>query len=1805
MLFKTSHRTHARHLFFVGLLLLNLPLGRLWAQDESDRFKIGDPLIKEKTPATPTSTPFHFDQREWNRMRRALEEGEEPSVPRTAVQPSTSVAAPPKPPPGQIRVELPYESSLSITGRKVIKVDISNTHITKERADELRTKQDTQAFTMEQELQARIQGTVARKTTINVNYDDTKDNVRDFSVVYKGDPDEVVQEAAFGDIVLSLPSTEFVNYNKQLFGIRAALKYKRAGLMFIGSRTKGTTETKRFTGTTTRTQSFINDTNFVRRRFYDLTFATSTPGMNGVRSRILPIGNAPEDVYLEDTTGLLPQATFFAVATPTSPASAPLRIRMYRLSPGVDYSIDRIKGIISFVNPVPEPSRVAIDFALNDNSSRLANTVSNGQAVAVLIKDKLPEAPQVSQEIKRFYSVGARNIVRDNLLGNFILKLLDKNRENEVGTILNPRQVYPDTIEVNFETGVIELKNELRYTDGSHSNVYAPTSNPGSPVQSVLSVEYNSIQRTYSLRPNIVLQSEVVEVNGRRVTRDLDYFIDYDIGIITFFNPDLIREATVIEVTYEFAPFGGQLGETLVGSRATFDILQNSKLGPVQMEKWGAGSTVLYNFSAKPLGPPDIRSTPSSLLVTEGDSSVKGLKFGNLPFTTNLTAEKARSDQNQNIFGRALVDSMDGIKQEDAASLLKDSWQPAANPVAAGFNNIMDFRGREDASSHLQWREVDVPPFEDLGATANQKALQVTYQLNTSSAVSAEQVSMVSILSLGGRDFSKKTSLEVELGGAGSAGANVDVIIEYGTFNEDADGDTTLDTEDVIPFDGVLNLGEDVGYTFNGPGADLSKTTPPNVDTVIGALNTRLDTEDLNGDRVLNTQDTPAILSRPIFRLSDGHRDINNVQFTDLSFPTNERRLFKIPLNFNSLSAEEKARLSAVRQVRVTVRNNAPGAASRRGNFILARLSIVGNTWEPGTTGGGIGVSTMTVRAINNKDDASAYVPLFGHPDFNELYKGSIPGSDSKEQALSLEYDLRPGATGTTKNVFSIPRDLGKHDTLKFFLSKANSCAGPCGQFFFQAGSETQYQQAAIDIENIPTRSWMVVVIEQEDVNKDGIPDTWVSQTPGVTVTRVGTATNLTQVAQFKAGINNNTSGGIVNQVWLNEIHQINPREREGNAERYAFDTTWRGWMDFGGSFRDVDRNWQTPTTAVTNQDRTQSNGYMNFNRLNFLPMTYKTNREKTVTPSAFRANPNALVSFLQEGFVERESHASTAKLIIPKLPIFDFAYDNDKTEANLTQRIETNDTWRAGASYAPTVTWDVLPGSFFTFRPIPNSVTLSHSEKVTKLDYSDRVKLIDFGISTAPFVSTDLTQFSEENEARLTFKPWDGFTFNPAYRLRVDKERRMFRDDERQTLPSLNALDGQITPRSMAQTVSAAGNLRLLKWLDPRYTYSFTGSESNGIPTQSNTTNYMLKTITRNSQAEVSAATQVQQILPSVRLVQSMNLNNSYRLENGDTYTNMPEGFSWRSKLWVGQSLISASTSSFARRTDFSDRRTFRSNMSWQPLSAYRLERPRLRPFSTLSLTANFLNSKEETETTGTNRLVNSRTWPDLIVTMNDVEDLFTNQTFIDNSRLVLKTNTRKTETQNINKSVSDTYETEYNFQLRKKMDVAAAVRINRSQDDNLVTKNINSKSDFLSYSLQVRIPWRSWAFTPRYERSKTDARDSIRTTNDLLNEIYSLQIYGDITKPIGIRFGRTEIGLANRFILNANIKWDKKRSSVNPATSYLDLYSATMSGDYTISQNFRMALGGNFSQEVHHPSFKKLDRTTFGLNATLTIQF
>ncbi|HUU55961.1 MAG TPA: hypothetical protein VMW93_01350, partial [bacterium] len=170
-------------------------------------------------------------------------------------------------------IELGRESDIKFEGRKLFTAGYSKTsypggnpYIGGE------GRQPAGDFTMEGELQLRIEGTVLRKTHVYVDYDDTRENEtrNQVSVVYKGDPDELVQEAAFGDIILALPATEFVSYSssRAVFGAKVDLKYKWAQLMAIASREKGQTEKATFSGGTELTSMTVRDTGYTQRKFF-------------------------------------------------------------------------------------------------------------------------------------------------------------------------------------------------------------------------------------------------------------------------------------------------------------------------------------------------------------------------------------------------------------------------------------------------------------------------------------------------------------------------------------------------------------------------------------------------------------------------------------------------------------------------------------------------------------------------------------------------------------------------------------------------------------------------------------------------------------------------------------------------------------------------------------------------------------------------------------------------------------------------------------------------------------------------------------------------------------------------------------------------------------------------------------------------------------------------------------------------------------------------------------------------------------------------------------------------------------------------------------------------------------------------------------------------------------------------------------------------------------------------------------------------------------------------------------------------
>ncbi|MBI4346965.1 MAG: hypothetical protein HY553_08935, partial [Elusimicrobia bacterium] len=1147
-----------------------------------------DPKHLFSTPSVSTDTgdftrflstfkPLTVTPQRWEKMRTDYETGRLPSEEEEEILPLppaellSSTGTTPAPPPPE--VELPtYGTSLSVTGRKVVGFNFSEKRFLNEQKTTGRPK-TLNLIDIQQQLQLRMQGKVGPKITVNVDYDDTKLNKQDISVVYTGDPNEVVQNASFGDIDLSLPATEFVSYNKQLFGIRADLKYKGFKGSFIGSRTKGQTKTKQFIGNTQFASLDVLDTSYLRRTYYDISFDTATrlPGQPGSERVFL----ATQDPRTFNTNTVDLTVDDLKVAASTFTA------KFAQLAPGTDYTIDYVKGILQFRIPIDPNYVLAVDYAKADGTL-LSNENGTGRPKLIKTPGDVPISTSTevgfTRELKTIYSLGQTQVVRDNGRGNFILKVLDPKR-NEVGPELNPVQKYPDTVEVDFENGLFRLQRPFGLSPSSPTpdpELYAPA-----PLSKRLfHIEYQFRLKTFFLEPNLVIQSEVVLVDGLKLVRNVDYFIDYESGFITFFNENRIGPSSVVDISYEVAPFAGTTSESILGARVSHDFNKHFSLG----------STLLYQAGSKSPTVPSITDLAKSLLIYEVDSQLKSIRLTRWLTLSALQGEFARSEQNPNLNKFALIDNMEGSKQDDSASMFSQSWQNSANPT----------QGPADSQS-VTFNNRDVPvlqinPKAQANANESQKVLDVAYNFTINNST---EVSIVHVFSPTGLDFSQKQTLEVIMLGDN---LNNEINFTLGGINEDADGDGQIDTEDVGvdgirgtfdrgEGDGILQPEEDIGWLYNPAGKN---------DKRVGSGNGRIDSEDLNQNQRLDPPDASgdnfgynaSAFTPQHLQLFDVTDSVNRT-FINFDATPNRWHTFQIPLNISSATL---TRWTAIKELRVSIRRRAGGGNT--GQFSFARIAVVGNAWQRGqagdlSTGGGPkATERLAVTAVNNVDNPG-YVPIFNaggeaQGTFTDLY-GSVGGlqqqANSKnltEQALQLFWqDLPAGATVFTKRTFPHSINVAQHKRFNFLLfgnaSTPDTDLSGNRTFFLRAGSDQNFLEVRVPLTYV---GWQRVSIEQVDVNGDQQPDTWRMHTgPAGAVVVSSGVPNLQQVAALTAGVYSAAGAPANGALWLNEVYVSDPIQRTGTAKKLQLDMDVPGWMSFGGKYRSVDRNYQTPTT--------------------------------------------------------------------------------------------------------------------------------------------------------------------------------------------------------------------------------------------------------------------------------------------------------------------------------------------------------------------------------------------------------------------------------------------------------------------------------------------------------------------------------------------------------------------------------------------------------------------------------------------------
>ncbi|HRY29877.1 MAG TPA: hypothetical protein P5079_07545, partial [Elusimicrobiota bacterium] len=735
---------------------------------------------------------------------------------------------------------------------------------------------------------------------------------------------------------------------------------------------------------------------------------------------------------------------------------------------------------------------------------------------------------------------------------------------------------------------------------------------------------------------------------------------------------------------------------------------------------------------------------------------------------------------------------------------------------------------------------------------------------------------------------------------------------------------------------------------------------------------------------------------------------------------------------------------------------------------------------------------------------------------------------------------------------------------------------------------------------------------------------------------------------QIKVGVRNTTGAPLSSEVWVNEIHLSTARQKVGVAKRFSGDFTLPKWATFGGTYKKVDRNFQTLTSPVTNQDRTDDSAYLNFNRLSILPLTFSGSRSETITPAAVRTGDSALVSVLEEGRVTTRQGSGKGELILPYLPTLGFGYEKSITDSNLLKRIDDKDTYSGSLNYTLPFRLDLMPTRYATLRPLPDSVSLTYRRTNYFLSFYPEKKEEELSVSSgnvttqknAIFANVRTVEFSDDWSGRASFTPWAGLSINPNYAWKKVKEQRRFTEKDLNIAPDFRAAKDY--DKSLSQTQGVSASWRLLRWLEPRFSYSVSGTETNVLPSVSSPTAYNLKSLDRTADGEASWTFSARELIPNFRPVQSLTINNSFRIQDGDTYENVGRTFTdWQKiQLVQLQRIPTVSTGAVAStgtvagkstkvkrqsgrpifgllrpldirnpeafRKQVTIRNTYRSSGNWSPLDW--LSVPRLlQPIKTFRLTATVTNTDEHSETTETIRDAVTIIWPDLIYSLRDTEKFFHLERWMTNSQANLRTNRKRTETFKVQFTQEDSLTTDYRFTLWRRYDLFSSYGRTDSFDRDLRTNVLNSVGRGHNYSTQVGMTFGSWRFTPSAAYSTSFSFDGAgKTLTDLTTRTYGLKSRFDKSYPDGFRmpFSRRVFGKVNRFTVDSNLTFERKQSSLNVERDNTDVYTASLSGEFEIAQNFRWSLG---SAGSYNKNREKKDENiiTYEINSTLVIQF
>ena len=1662
-----------------------------------------------------------------------------------------------------------YGTSIALTGRYVVGLKMAAKRYKEASKSGSGINTNQHNVEMNQQMQLKMQGKIMDRVFVDIDYNDQREEEKTVSVAYRGKPGEIVQLAEFGDIDLSLPHTELISYQKQLFGAKMHLQHKNANLYLIGSQTKGTSKQKQFVGSSVSEIISLKDTDYIRRTYYDLTFGGNIHGnpqlqaaaYDDWRNHMRDIVPGSEEIYLDSNS------TSYTYVPVDDRATDYLGTTLYQaqwelLTRGVDYTIDYARGIITFKRSITAAGVLAVNY--RNSQGQWLRDMGATPGTLKLIKtenDKPIEASATETanklEMKTFYRLGAQNITPDNGKGNFILTLLDANGQ-AVGSYASPVQIYPTTIDMDFDSGIFELQSRMTDDLGLYNTT------PVSSRNRTFKIQYESTVKTYFVEAGMVVQSEKVKVNGRPLTRNNDYFIDYTSGFITFYKGDEITENSVIDITYDTVS-GNNSNNSVLGGRLDYKLF----------DKIVMGATMIKEGGEKPTTVPQVGAYSKELLVYGADVNGRDIKLA-APVSVDFSAEAARSQKKQNMFGYAMVDSMNDTNEQLGGSMMFKDWVIASNPN--GQPNFLDA---------ITWDTQDLPsleinPHSIANADDKQQVLVINYDFTQGDALGRDEVSIVYPLSASGIDLSSKTSFQLTmLGEAGGPEMN----FTFGNISEYSDNSMGMNTQcsptvlvpktEDIYCRNSLAPNEDIGWLYTNPDGTEQRYNPfaHNVYNPESQPNGRIDTQDLNGNGKLDEQDDLARWGGP-----------GNFGFAGTPIATAAGQAapgaapswqtYSMPITI-----ADKSQWTAVRHVRITLKKG----SNLRGQIKIAHVALSGTSWNTEETSGG----SFAVSGINNVDNTS-YQPIFsdqgdGQRVFNYLY-GSIRNYQQTldsvnvlDQALQLKSE-----SACTEDICYASRnfksmDFSQHRQLRFLVYKEAGQAAD--KFFLKVGTEANYDKIIVPLTDDFT-GWRLISVQMADTNGDGVPDSFVNASEasyGVTVENVRAPNgilNFREISLIKTGLE---SAGAGTTVWLNVIHLAEAITLTGEAYKGDVTVKWDGWGSAGARYKHQDNNFETPLAVSKNQETTEEEYFLKVNRIKEFPMSATLVRSSVTTPLVQDSTSYNTVSLLDKGKVERQNAVVRGDFIKDNLPKIGLSYTLDQTDYQLMKRKDDSRTYGA---------------------------TLTHSAGAFK-NISAGYHITNAAVDYDPVRHSDTYYDTDENthkmDVKFTYQPNQKFNIIPSYSLSKSTENRT----NHYTAEDIRY------DKALTQRTGFNSTWKINRWLAPALSYNISTVENNNLTAKTLTASGSsvpvgvgdVKTVTRNADGGVSLTLNGNDLFPSSKLLSTLVVSSGYRIQDADAWADVDSHFDSRKELWIRHSLKEVGAYGYRRSMTLRD--TITSTQRWNPLSKYAFTGAAA-PLKTVSIINNFSKTLQQNAQTGTEYDSTNMTLPDLTFSISDLEKFIQAGNWLSATNLKLRYS--RMEQTNVGTDEQDTtqYGGDLRFMLLNYFDTVLNYTHKSSDTTDVRQHTSLERLREKNFSAQTSFYIKTMRVTPKlvynaYDKWLVSGQIS-KSTKEM---IPSLNLRWDFNLPHGIKlpFSDRRYAAMNRIIWNTNFSYTDKRSDVEVRDNYTKFDFAT-SLDYEMSQNLRFTLSGGFTQ-LNHAYVKTEDYTAYNMAANMTLQF